>query len=211
MADSMDSSAIAAWPTIYLVRHGDTAWSGERRLAGRTDLPLTEQGERNAVQLGERLKSVHFDRVIVSPLLRARQTAELAGFAGMAVVDPRMIEMNFGEYDGKTRDEIIRVRPGWTYLRDGCPGGETAAAVGRRADAILADLRGQRQTVLLFGHSVILRVLTARWLTLPPQAGGHFMLSPASLCMLAHDAVEDAPAIGFWNDRSHIVGQHSLA
>jgi probable phosphoglycerate mutase len=211
MADSMESAATTAWPTLYLVRHGDTAWSGERRLAGRTDLPLTEQGERNAVQLSERLKCLRFDRVIVSPLLRARRTAELAGFADVAILDPRLIEMNFGDYDGKTREEIIRTRPGWTYLRDGCPGGETAADVGRRADSLLSDLLGHRQTVLLFGHSVIFRVLTARWLTLPPQAGGHFMLSPASLCMLAHDPVEDAPAIGFWNDRGHLGGHHPAA
>jgi broad specificity phosphatase PhoE len=204
-------SASQAWPTIYLCRHGDTAWSGERRLAGRTDLPLTEQGEQNARQLGERLKSIKFDRVISSPLLRARRTAELAGFGKSAVINPRLIEMNFGQYDGMTREEIIATRPAWTYLRDGCPGGENAADLGRRADAVLADLLGRRETVLLFAHSVILRVLTARWLTLPAAAGGHFMLSPASLCMLAYDNVEAAPAIGFWNDRSHIGGQHSLA
>lgn len=205
----MDADA-KEWPTIYLCRHGDTAWSGERRLAGRTDLPLIEQGERNAVQLGERLKSVRFDRVISSPLLRARRTAELAGFAD-ATIDPRLIEMNFGEYDGKTREEIIRTRPGWTYLRDGCPGGETAKDLGRRADSLLSDLLGRRQTALLFAHSVILRVFTARWLTLPASYGGRFMLSPASLCMLAHDSVEDAPAIAFWNDRSHLVGQRALS
>jgi broad specificity phosphatase PhoE len=204
-------SASQAWPTIYLCRHGDTAWSGERRLAGRTDLPLTEQGEQNARQLGERLKSIKFDRVLSSPLLRARRTAELAGFDQSAVIDPRLIEMNFGQYDGKTREEIIATRPGWTYLRDGCPGGETATDLGRRADSVLSDLLGRKETVLIFGHSVILRVLTARWLTLPGTAGGHFMLSPASLCMLAYDNVEAAPAIGFWNDRSHIGGQRSLA
>lgn len=202
-------SASKTWPTIYLSRHGDTAWSGERRLAGRTDLPLTDQGEQNARQLGERLKSIKFDRVLTSPLLRARRTAELAGFAD-AVVDPRLIEMNFGEYDGKTRAEIIATRPGWTYLRDGCPGGENAQDLGRRADAVLADLLGKKQTVLIFGHSVILRVFTARWLTLPAAAGGHFMLSPASLCMLAYDDVEAAPAVGFWNDRSHVGGQGAL-
>ena len=209
MTDSMES-APSAWPTIYLCRHGDTAWSGERRLAGRTDLPLTEQGEQNARQLGERLKSIMFDRVLSSPLLRARRTAELAGFAD-AIVDPRLVEMNFGEYDGKTREEIIRDRPGWTYLRDGCPGGETAADLGRRADLVLSDLLGRKETVLIFAHSVILRVLTARWLTLPATAGGHFMLSPASLCMLAYDNVEAAPAVGFWNDRSHVGAQRALA
>jgi probable phosphoglycerate mutase len=206
----MDSTS-SRWPTIYLCRHGDTAWSPQRRLAGRTDLPLVEQGERNARQLGERLKSIRFDRIIVSPLLRARQTAELAGFGAMSVIDPRLIEMNFGEYDGKTSEEIRRERPGWTYLRDGCPGGETTEDVGRRADALLADLAGRDNTVLLFGHSVILRVLTARWLGFAPEDGRHFMLSPASLCILAYDRVEDAPAIATWNDRNHLGGQPSFA
>ncbi len=111
--------------TLYLCRHGDTEWSTVRRLAGRTDLPLTAQGEANARQLGTRLHDVIFDRALMSPLLRARRTAELAGFA-KAHVDDRLREMDFGRYEGLTIADIRRQQPDWTYLRDGCPGGEDA-------------------------------------------------------------------------------------
>lgn len=191
-------------PTLYLCRHGDTAWSPYRRFAGRTDIPLTEEGERNAVQLGRRLNRISFAKVVVSPLSRARRTAQLAGYESVAEVDPRLVEWNFGDYEGKLRDDVVRDRPGWTYLRDGCPGGETADCVGQRADSLLADLRTLTGSVLLFGHSVILRVLAARWLGLPASHGCHFLLSPASLSILSFDPVDDAPAVQLWNDKSHL-------
>jgi probable phosphoglycerate mutase len=198
-------------PTLYLCRHGDTAWSPSRRLAGRTDIPLTPQGEANARLLGQRLAGVRFDRVIVSPLLRAHRTAELAGFASVAAVDHRLIEMNFGEYDGLTLDQIRRQRPGWTYLKDGCPGGETPDDLARRADALLSDLAATSGVILLFGHSVILRVLTARYLGAPAGFGRHLMMSPGSLSILGYDGVDDAPAIASWNDRHHLSGQAGSA
>jgi broad specificity phosphatase PhoE len=197
--------------TIYLCRHGDTAWSPVRRLAGRTDIGLTEQGEANARQLGRRLAGIRFDRVIVSPLVRARRTAELAGFGPVAVLDDRLIEMNFGEYEGLTLDEIHQRRPGWTYLKDGCPGGEMPADVGGRADALLSDLGAAGGAVLLFGHSVILRVLTARYMGQPAGFGRHLMMSPGSVSVLSYDTVDDAPAIASWNDRHHLSGQAGLA
>jgi probable phosphoglycerate mutase len=198
-------------PTIFLCRHGDTAWSPVRRLAGRTDIPLSEQGEANARQLGRRLAEVRFDRVIVSPLVRARRTAELAGFAPMAVVDNRLLEMNFGEYDGLTLEEIHRRRPGWTYLQDGCPGGEMPDDLARRADLLLSDLAAAGGTILLFGHSVILRVLTARYMGWPAGFGRHLMMSPGSLSVLGYDTVDLAPAIASWNDRHHLIGQARFA
>lgn len=191
-------------PTLYLCRHGDTAWSPYRRFAGRTDIPLTEEGERNALQLGRRLKTVSFTKVVVSPLSRARRTAQLAGYEEVAEIDSRLAEWNFGQYEGKLRDDVVRERPGWTYLRDGCPGGETAECVGQRADELLGDLKKVSGTVLLFGHSVILRVLTARWLGLSASQGCHFLLSPASVSILSFDPVDDAPAILLWNDKSHL-------
>jgi broad specificity phosphatase PhoE len=196
--------------TIYLCRHGDTAWSPVRRLAGRTDIALTEQGEANARQLGRRLAGVWFDRAIVSPLIRARRTAELAGFA-TATVDDRLLEMNFGEYEGLKLDEIHQRRPGWTYLKDGCPGGETPDDLARRADALLSDLAGAGGTILLFGHSVILRVLSARYLGQPAGFGRHLMMSPGSVSVLGYDTVDLAPAIASWNDRHHVSGQAGLA
>jgi broad specificity phosphatase PhoE len=192
--------------TIYLCRHGDTAWSSERRLAGRTDLPLIDVGESNARQLGERLRDVSFARVLASPLTRARRTAELAGLGALAELDERLLEMDFGRYDGLTVDEIRRERPGWTYLRDGCPGGEGPLDIGARADALLAELQGVAGNVALFAHSVILRVFTARFLGLPPGSGRLFMLAPGALCVLGYDAVDDSRAIAAWNERSLLRG-----
>jgi probable phosphoglycerate mutase len=186
-------------PTLYLCRHGDTAWSPVRRLAGRTDLPLVADGEENARQLDHRLSTVHFDRVLVSPLTRARRTADLAGLGGSARVDDRLLEMSFGRYEGLTVDEVRATHPGWTYLRDGCPEGEGPEDVGGRADALLHDLETVTGNVALFAHSVILRVLAARYLGLPPGSGRMFMLSPGALCVLTRDPVEDSRAIASWN------------
>lgn len=197
--------------TLFLCRHGDTRWSGERRLAGRTDIPLVEQGEQNARQLGERLRAVRFERVLVSPLSRARRTAELAQLGDVAQLDPRLLEMDFGRYDGLTVEEIRRERPGWTYLREGCPGGEGPEDIGRRADALLAELEGTTGNVALFAHSVILRVIAARFLSLPPGHGRMFMLSPGALSILGFDAVDDSRAIAAWNDRRHLAGQSGFA
>jgi broad specificity phosphatase PhoE len=195
--------------TLYLCRHGDTAWSGERRFAGRTDLPLTSDGEKAAVLLGKRLAAVKFDKVLVSPLGRARRTAELAGFSD-AFVDQRLVELFFGQYEGKTRAEIVASRPGWTYVRDGNPGGEGVADVGQRIDSLLAGLPSSGN-VLVFAHAVVLRVLAARWVGLPPAFAQHLSLSPASLSILHYDAVDDAPSIAVWNDRGHLPGAGSFA
>ena len=196
--------------TIYLCRHGDTAWSGERRLAGRSDIPLIDQGEQNAKLLGKRLQAVRFERVLVSPLVRARRTAELAGFAS-AQVDQRLVEMDFGAYEGRTVQEIRHEQPGWTYLRDGCPDGEGPAELGARADALLSDLWAHGGSIALFGHSVTLRVIAARFLGLPPASGRSFMMFPGALSILAYDQVDDAPAIAAWNDRQHLNSQTGSA
>jgi broad specificity phosphatase PhoE len=196
---------------IYLCRHGDTEWSAYRRLAGRTDIPLIERGEQNARHLGERLRPVRFDAVRVSPLVRARRTAELAGVASEATIDERLLEMNFGRYEGQTVDEIRREHPGWTYLRDGAPGGESPEDIGGRADALLAELEAQTGTVALVAHSVILRVVAARYLGLPPGAGRKFMLSPGAVCVLGYDEVDESRAIASWNDRAHLSGQGGFA
>jgi len=199
------------YPTIYLCRHGDTAWSGERRLAGHTDIALAEVGRSNALRIGQRLRVIGFDAVLVSPLLRARQTAELAGYGDSAVIEPRLKEMNFGRYEGLTTEEVRQQQPGWAYLRDGAPEGDNPDSLAERADSLLTDLRRQGGTILIFGHSVIMRVLTARWLGQAPGFGRHLMLSPGSISVLGYDPVEAAPAIASWNDRHHLIGQDSLA
>src|SRR5262249_34839283 len=110
-------------PSVYLARHGETAWTLSHQHTGRSDIPLTERGDANAKSLGERLRGVEFQQVLSSPLVRARRTCELAGFLDRAIVDEDLTEWDYGEYDGLTSVDIRRKNPGWTLFRDGCPGG----------------------------------------------------------------------------------------
>src|SRR4051794_27715566 len=116
-------------PEVYLARHGETEWTITHRHTGRSDIPLTEQGERNAQGLRGRLRGLAFDRGLVSPLQRARRTCELAGFGDSAEIEPDLLEWDYGEYDGRTTADIRNERPGWNLFRDGCPGGEGAVDV----------------------------------------------------------------------------------
>src|SRR5437763_13547469 len=163
----MKSTVLSA---IYLVRHGETAWSLSGQHTGLTDLPLTERGEHNARRLGERLQGHTFARVFTSPLRRARRSCELAGFGPAAVVDPDLVEWNYGAYEGRKTADIRKERPDWHLFRDGCPGGESVQAVGARADRVLARLRAAGGDVLVFSSGRFLRVLAARWLGLDPSA-----------------------------------------
>ena len=128
-------------PIIYLARHGETAWSLSGQHTGRTDLPLTECGERNARRLGERLHGLTFAGVLVSPLKRAVRTCELAGFGGVSITDPDLLEWNYGQYEGCLTTDIHKERPGWQLFRDGCPGGESPEQVAARADHVGARVR----------------------------------------------------------------------
>ncbi|HEY4241785.1 MAG TPA: histidine phosphatase family protein [Kofleriaceae bacterium] len=189
---------------IYLVRHGDTEYSPTRRLAGKSDIALTAAGEANAVKLGARLAPIAFDRVWVSPLQRARRTAELAGFAERAVVEPRLREIDFGDLEGKTWAELRATNAAWNYWDYVAPNGESALDVGRRADDLLVDLNSLTGTTLIFAHSVVIRVLTARYLGLPPTAGRMLSITPGSISILEHDPIDAANAILAWNDRGHL-------
>ena len=177
----------AKLPIIYLARHGETAWSLSGRHTGLTDQPLTERGERNARQLGERLRGLDFAKVFTSPLQRAARTCELAGFGAAAEVDRDLLEWNYGDYEGRRTPEILEERPKWQLFRDGCPGGESPEQVGRRADRVVKRLRVVEGDALLFSSAHFLRVLTARWLGLEPSGGGHFLLDTASLCALGYE------------------------
>jgi probable phosphoglycerate mutase len=191
-------------PHVYLARHGETAWSVSGQHTGHSDIPLTENGERNARALGRRLAGLSFALVLASPLQRARRTAELAGFADRAVVEPDLIEWNYGEYEGRRTAEIRQVRPGWYLFRDGCPGGESPEQIGARADRVIARIRSAGGDVLLFAHGHILRVLAARWLGLPPGDARFFLLGTAALCVLSYEHTLEEPAIGLWNDDRHV-------
>src|SRR5262249_801500 len=126
-----------ALPAVYLARHGETAWTISGQHTGLTDIPLTERGERNARQLGGRLKGLSCTRILTSPLQRARRTCELAGFGARAEVDSDLVEWNYGDYEGRRTEDIRKERPDWQLFRDGCPGGESLAAIGARADRVI--------------------------------------------------------------------------
>lgn len=192
-------------PVVYLARHGETVWSRTGQHTGRTDLPLTEQGERNARALGTRLAAHPFARVYTSPLQRATRSCELAGFGAVAQPDDDLLEWNYGDYEGRRTADIVAGRPGWDLFRDGCPNGESAEAVGERADRVIARVRAAGGDVLLFSSAHLLRVLAARWLRLPAVGGSLFLLSTASLSILGAEHGPDEPVIRLWNDTGHVT------
>lgn len=194
-------------PRLLLARHGQTEWSLSGRHTGRTDIPLLEEGRRGAKLLGERLHHAPFDglegaQVRTSPLSRARDTCELAGFGDRAQEWDALLEWDYGQYEGRTPAQIRAARPDWLIWRDGVPEGETPDAMAARADALVSWVRAQENDVLLFAHGHILRALTARWLGLPLTFGGRIPLGPASLSILSW--AHGAPALELWNDRSHL-------
>ncbi len=193
-----------ALPVLFLARHGETAWNLSGQHTGLTDLPLTERGERNARQLGDRLKGLSFVRVFTSPLQRAARTCELAGFGGAAEVDRDLLEWDYGKYEGRKTVDIHKERPGWYIFRDGCPDGESPDQIGARADRMVSRVRAVQGDVLLFSSGHFLRVLAARWLGLPPGAGRYFLLSTASLSALGYEHNLSQPAIQLWDDTRHV-------
>ena len=191
-------------PAVYLARHGNTAWTHSGQHTGLTDLPLTEDGERNAVRLGERLKGIMFAKVFTSPLQRAARTCQLAGFGAVAETDPDLVEWNYGNYEGLTSAQILRQRPDWDLFRDGCPGGELPQQVGQRADRVLQRIRSLSGDVLLFSSGHFIRVLAACWLNIGPGGGRYFLLNPASLSVLSYERDLSRPAVRLWNDDRHV-------
>lgn len=187
-------------PRIYFIRHGETAWSLSGQHTGRTDLPLTEQGEKDARKLKERLSAVKFSHVFTSPLLRARRTSELAGLSDAAKIDADAVEWDYGDYEGQRPADIRKERPDWNIFQDGCPHGESPEQVAARADQLIGRLQNLEGNVALFSHGQFGRVLGARWIGLPVRQAQHLLLSTASISILGfeHDRVE-APAIILWN------------
>jgi probable phosphoglycerate mutase len=195
-----------ALPVIFLARHGETAWSLSGQHTGLTDIPLTPRGEENARRLGERLRGRSFARVLTSPLQRARRTCELAGFADKAEVDADLLEWNYGDYEGRKTAEIRKERPDWQLFRDGCPCGESVAAISARANRVVARLRGAGGDVLLFSSGHFLRVLTSRWCGWPAGEGRCLFLATASLSALGYEHTAAEPVIRLWNDDRHVGG-----
>jgi probable phosphoglycerate mutase len=189
----------SAFPEIWLVRHGETEWSLSGRHTGRSDIPLTPNGEEAARKLAPRLEGRSFSAVWSSPSQRARNTCRLAGFDAGAAVKADLAEWDYGAYEGITTKEILAGRPGWQLFRDGCPNGEAAADVGARADNIVAQLREVDSPILIFSSSHFLRVLAARWLGLPPEDGARFILDTASVSVLGYEHDRTEPVIRRWN------------
>ena len=207
---------------IVLVRHGETAWSATGRHTGRTDIPLTDEGRDMARVLGERLSRAPWNKLpeataYTSPLSRARETAELAGFGDRVVDRPELLEWDYGQYEGRTGSEIRATdQPGWLIWRDGVPGGEKLSEVSARVDSFLAELNERHGVpdadtttmhcadcdIVLFAHGHLLRILTARWLGLAPEYAQRFKLGTAALSVLSWEY--GLPAIEIWNDHSHL-------
>jgi broad specificity phosphatase PhoE len=207
---------------ILLVRHGETAWSATGRHTGRTDVPLTEEGREMARRLGDRLKREPWGglpdaRVLTSPLSRAAETCELAGFGGRAVESPDLLEWDYGQYEGRTGPDIRGSdQPGWLIWRHGVPGGETLAEVAARVDRFIdwtaetggvpdpdtTTMHSADNDIVVFAHGHLLRILTARWLGLPPEYGQRLTLGPATLSVLTWEY--GARAVDLWNDGSHL-------
>ncbi len=137
---------------MFVMRHGETAWSVSGRHTSTTDLPLTDNGRRIAERLRPVLAREAFARVFVSPMRRARETCELAGLGNAAVIDPELAEWNYGEYEGLTPEQVHEKAPDWLIFRDGCPGGEMPEQVGARVDRVIAWVRAVDGNVALFAH-----------------------------------------------------------
>ena len=187
-------------PKLYLVRHGETTWSLSGQHTGRTDIALTEQGKHAAQELKARLQGLSFAKIFTSPLQRAQQTGELAGFAQSAELDPDLMEWDYGDYEGMRTVDIQARHPGWSLFKDGSPGGETLQEVAIRAERVIARVRALDGDVLLFAHGHILRVITARWIDLPALEARRFYIATASVSILGYDHNLNEPVIHLLND-----------
>lgn len=181
---------------LWLVRHGETEWSRDHRHTSHTDLPLTENGVEVAGKLRQRLSSSDFDRVLTSPRLRARRTAELAGFEE-AATDEDLVEWDYGDYEGITTAEIRESVPGWSVWTHGAPGGERAEDVTERLDRVLARVRDAGGRTLVFGHGHALRALAARWIGQPVATGQFLRLDTSTICKLGYE--RETPVVLRWN------------
>jgi len=182
---------------IVLVRHGETEWSEAGKHTSTTDLPLTKRGRQRALTVAPKLAGCEFAAVLVSPLRRARETCELAGWADRAQVADELFEWRYGDDEGRTTEDIRRDRPGWTVWRDGPQGGETAEQVRVRVDALIEQAANTAGDTLMFAHGHILRALAARWIGLEVSDGAHLVLGTAAVSRLGYE--RDTRVILAWN------------
>jgi broad specificity phosphatase PhoE len=181
---------------LWVIRHGETEWSRDGKHTSHTEVELTPEGEQVARGLAKRLDGVDFDLVLTSPRVRARRTAELAGFPDAHVEDD-LTEWDYGQYEGITTSEIREQVPGWTVWTHPCPGGETAEQVSRRLDRVVSKVRSHGGRVLVFSHGHASRGLAARWLGLPVEDGRHFLLGTATISVLGYE--RESAVVARWN------------
>jgi broad specificity phosphatase PhoE len=188
-------------PQLWLIRHGETEWSLSGAHTGRTDLPLTETGQKRAAAIGRLLNGRQFVLALSSPLTRARETCRLAGYGDVAVIDENLREWDYGDYEGLSTPDIRAERPGWNLWEDGVPNGETVDQVADRAlrviNRALFTAKDTGGDCALFAHGHILRILTACWLRLPANAARLFGLDTATVGILGWE--RDTRVIRLWN------------
>jgi probable phosphoglycerate mutase len=202
------SDVTAKHPRIFFFRHGETEWSLSARHTGKTDIPLTAQGEQQARELRPWVAAIPYSRVLASPRGRARATCELSGASSQPEIDPDLTEWDYGEYDGRRTVDIIKSRPGWNLFLDGCPNGETPAQVGDRADRLITRLKTISGDIALFSHGQFGAVFGARWIGLELVQARHFSVGPASMSVLSYDPDHlEVPVIALWNATPGFGGQ----
>jgi probable phosphoglycerate mutase len=187
-------------PRLFLIRHGNTDWSDSGKHTGCTDIPLNAMGEAHARLLGARLLGERFSRIFVSPLMRARRTCQLAGFADRAEVTCDLTEWNYGSYEGRLTVDVHRERPDWYLYRDGAPGGESPEQVAARADRFIRLVRPIEGDVAAFSSAQIIRMIVARWLGLPPLGASYFHTDTASIGILGYEHNRSQPVVRLWDD-----------
>jgi len=187
-------------PKIWLVRHGETAWSKTGQHTGRTDIPLTDEGRVVASRLASALQGEPFRHVFSSPLERAKETCQLAGLGGVVKLRDELMEWDYGDYEGKTSAEIKAKRPDWSLWRDGCPGGESPEDIVGRVDRFIAEVDALDGEIAVFAHGHLLRTLAVRWLRLPVDAGALLALSTATISKLGNERV-----LCLWNSDAHLM------
>ena len=196
---------------LYLIRHGETDWSLDRRHTGRTDIPLTANGESEARELGKHLRDIQFSHVLTSPLKRAQQTCALVGLDQVPEIEPDLVEWDYGDYEGKQSVNIRKERPDWNIFRDGCPHGEMPTQTSDRADRLIARLRTLDGNIALFSHGQFSGVLAARWIGLTVLEAQHFPLGTASISIFAFDPHHPTvPVIALWNAFHEILNCQKL-
>lgn len=192
---------------LWLVRHGETEWSADGRHTSTTDIPLTEHGRERAKELKGFLAGKKFAAVFVSPMQRAKETCEIAGYGDVAIVDRNLMEWNYGESEGKTTAQMReKYGPKWSVWNSPIVGGESLEQVGERADKVIERAlaavaigpdASESSAVALFAHAHILRILAVRWIGLQAVDGKMLALSTGSVSVLGFE--REQRVISRWN------------